>query len=240
MTPTAFITLLEKHDWRFDQFPDRYYAGLQSQKRLLYFCQEQPELFRLYNHADNCIIRGIPFNFPSVFGMTPKEEENQHTHTHNNIMTEPLFKSFYDICIKPLVEAINNHAIFTNVSKGNIGHLGAAEAAEAPAPAAEKPAKAPKASKTVAAPAPAPEPEPETPAAPSDIITEARLRATVKTLSPENKKALGEKIAKKLGVQSIGEIPEEHRAGVHAQAIKLGAIDTDPDAPKPAVEFGDD
>lgn len=227
MTPAAFITLLEKHDWRFDQFPDRYYAGLQSQKRLLYFCQEQPELFRLYNHADNCIIRGIPFNFPSVFGMTPKEEENQHYTT----MQDQIKALLQEAVTNPIIEALERL----------LGNKAAAPVAvETSAPAAEKPA--PKTRTPKPAPAPAPEPEPEapaaeTPAAPAEVITEARLRATVKTLSPENKKALGEKIAKKLGVQSIGEIPEEHRAGVHAQAIKLGAIDTDPDAPKPA---GDD
>jgi len=233
MTPAAFITLLEKHDWRFDQFPDRYYAGLQNQKRLLYFCQEQPELFRLYNHADNCIIRGIPFNFPSVFGMTPKEEENQHYTT-----MQDLIKSIQDLLVKPIVDAIDRNT----AAKGGCS-APVTEAVEAPAPAAEKPAPKTRTPKPAAAPAPEPEPEApaaETPTAPAEVITEARLRATVKTLSPENKKALGEKIAKKLGVQSIGEIPEEHRAGVHAQAIKLGAIDTDPEAPKPAVEFGDD
>jgi hypothetical protein len=126
------------------------------------------------------------------------------------------FQLFFDICVKPLVEAINNLAA---LSTGNVGTRTEA------APVAEKPAKAPKAAK--AAPAPAPEPEPEE-AAP--VISEARLIATVKTLPKEGKIKLKEYFTKKFGYNTMAEIAEENRNDIHAAAVKIGATDTDPDA----------
>lgn len=223
MTPDAFISLLRKHDWHFEQFPDRYYAGLQMQKRLLFMCQEQPEFFRLYNHADNCIIRGVPFNFPSIAGNSVKGETQQHTTMQDQIKAL-------------LQEAIT---IIEALERLLGGKAAAPVATETPAPAAEKPA--PKSRTPKPTPTPAPEPEAdapveEKPAAP--VITEARLRATVKTLSPEAKKELGPKMQKKFGAQSLSELAPEHYATVHAQILKMGAVDTDPDAPKTEEDWG--
>lgn len=233
MTPTDFIALLEAHNWYFDRSDHNcaYAKGLQSQKRLLYLCQQQPELFRLYNHADNCIIAGLPFNFPSVTGTTLVKEENQHTQTTTPM--SDLLQSVLATFVQPIVDAIDRNT----AAKGGAPYEGPTSTPPSePAPMpVEKPAKTPKAPKPAAPPA-SPVEESAEPA----VVTEARLRATVKTLSPEAKQSLGEKIQKKLGVQTMGEIPAEHRAGVHAQAIKLGAIDTDPDAPaSAAVNFGD-
>src|SRR5690349_3327565 len=89
MIPTAdFITLLEAHDWYFERSDDSraYSRGLKERNRLLFLCLEQPELFRLYNHADNCIINGSPFNFPSVTGTTQVKDEKQHNIQHINSM----------------------------------------------------------------------------------------------------------------------------------------------------------
>ncbi len=95
----------------------------------------------------------------------------------------------------------------------------------------EKPVKA-KAAK--AAPAPAPEPEqPEAPA-----ITETRLRETVKTLPNEGKAKLKAYFVKKYGYNTMAEIAPEHYADIHAAAIKIGAVDTDPDAAAEEVDLG--
>lgn len=129
------------------------------------------------------------------------------------------FTLFFDICIKPLIEAING------LAQSN----GATYAApEAPAPVVEKPAKAAKAK---AAPAPEPE-QPEQP-----VITEARLRETVKTLPNEGKAKLKAYFVKKFGYNTMAEIAAEHYADIHAAAVKIGAVDTDPDAP--ADDIGD-
>jgi hypothetical protein len=166
MIPTTdFIILLKAHDWGFESDGHNYAQGLASQRKLLYLCQQQPELFQLYNHAENRFIRSLPFDFQSVPGTLPGKDEKQHTQTHHHPMKE-IFTLFFDICVKPLVDAINNLAT---------GALGAPPPQpEAPAPVVEKPVKA-KAAKA-AAPAPAPEPEPEQPEAPA--ITEIRLRET--------------------------------------------------------------
>ena len=215
MTPADFITLLEQHDWYYDRSDDNkaYTTGCKSREKLLYLCQHQPELFRLYNHAENCIIRSLPFDFQSILGASPGKDEKQHTQT--NTMTEPLFKSFFDICLKPLVEAINNLAQASGTTAPTL---------ETPTPVAEKPAKA----KAKAAPAPAPEPVAEEPVA--DTISEARLKATVKTLDNDGKLKLKTYFQKKFGYNTMAEIAEENRADIHAAAVKIGATDTDPDA----------
>ena len=130
-----------------------------------------------------------------------------------------IFTLFFDICVKPLIEAINN------LATGALGAPPASPAAEAPAPVVEKPAKAVKAKP---APAPAPEPEPEQPEAPA--ISETRLRETVKTLPNEGKAKLKAYFVKKYGYNTMAEIAPEHYADIHAAAIKIGAVDTDPDA----------
>lgn len=215
MTSADFITLLEQHDWYYDRADDAraFMAGTKSRDRLLYLCQQQPELFRLYNHAENCIIRSLPFDFQSVLGTSPRKDEKQHTHIINNTMKE-IFTLFFDICVKPLVEAIHNLAQASGTT---------APALEAPAPVAEKPAKASKAK-----PAPAPEPAAEEPAA--EAISEARLKATVKTLDNDGKLKLKAYFQKKFSYNTMAEIAEEHRADIHAAAVKIGATDTDPDA----------
>lgn len=49
-----FIALLKTHPWGFESLcGSPYDRGLASQRKLLYLCQQQPELFRLYNHAEN-------------------------------------------------------------------------------------------------------------------------------------------------------------------------------------------
>lgn len=219
MTPADFITLLEQHDWYYDRSDDAraFMAGTKSRDRLLYLCQQQPELFRLYNHAENCIIRSLPFDFQSVLGTSPRKDEKQHTHIINNTMKE-IFTLFFDICVKPLVEAINNLAAGTAASPHPASTVTVVEA-----PPAEKPAKA-----TKAKPAPAPEPAAEEPAA--EVISEARLKATVKTLDNDGKLKLKAYFQKKFSYNTMAEIAEEHRADIHAAAVKIGATDTDPDA----------
>lgn len=215
MNPTDFIALLEAHDWRFTN----YNKAIKSQKKLLYLCQEQPELFRLYNHAENCIIRSLPFNFPSVAGTTPVKDETQQHYIHMNVTVS--------IDITP--ESANNlvAALLAAVGNKNSAPIEPALTAadRGPGQVPEKPTKAPKAAK--AAPAPAPEPEPE-PAAPA--ISEARLVATVKTLPKEGKIALKEFFQKTFGYNTMAEIAEENRNAIHAKAVQLGATDTDPDA----------
>lgn len=225
MIPTAdFITLLKAHPWGFESLDgDRYHRGVASQKKLLYLCQQQPELFRLYNHADNRFIRSLPFDFQSITGNSVKDEK-QHTQTQTDNMKE-IFTLFFDICIKPLIEAINNHAANRVSSSAAVTEVAVAEA---PAPVVEKPVKA-KAAKA----APAPAPEPEAPA-----ISESRLRETVKTLPNEGKLKLKAYFQKKFSYNTMAEIAAEHYADIHAAAIKIGAVDTDPDAPAEDVDLG--
>ena len=217
MENADFIKLLEQHDWYYDRSDDNraYNAGSRSRDKLLYLCQEQPELFRLYNHAQNCIITSRPFDFQSVLGTLPREDEKQHTQTNtpSNTMKE-IFTLFFDICVKPLIVAINNLAQASGTT---------APVPEAPTPAAEKPAKAAKAKAAEKAPAPEPEPEAST-------ISEARLKATVMTLPNEGKVKLKGYFQKKFGYNTMAEIAEEHRADIHAAAVKIGATDTDPEA----------
>ena len=139
-----------------------------------------------------------------------------------------IFTLFFDICVKPLVEAINNLAAGTAASPHPASTVTVVEA-----PPAEKPAKAAKAKP---APAPAPEPEPEQPEAP--VISETRLRETVKTLPNEGKAKLKAYFVKKYGYNTMAEIAPEHYADIHAAAIKIGAVDTDPDAPAEEVDLG--
>ena len=55
-----FQKLLDAHDWDFmSSEGTRYDRGLASQKKLLYLCQQQPELFRLYNRAESRHIAGL-------------------------------------------------------------------------------------------------------------------------------------------------------------------------------------
>jgi hypothetical protein len=229
MTPTAdFIALLDTHNWGFESLRDTPYdRGLASQRKLLYLCQQQPELFRFYNYAENRFIRSLPFDFQSVPGTLPGKDEKQHTQTHHHPMKE-IFTLFFDICVKPLVDAINN------LATGALGAPPPPPQPETPAPVVEKPAKV-KAAK-VAAPAPAPEPEPEQPEAPA--IGESRLRETVKTLPNEGKAKLKAYFVKKFGYNTMAEIAPEHYADIHAAAIKIGAVDTDPDAPAEDVDLG--
>lgn len=215
MTASDFITLLEAHDWLFKDYDN----AAKSQKRLLYLCQEQPELFRLYNHADNCILRSLPFNFPSVVGTTPVKDETQHTQTTTPM--KDLLQSIFETLIKPLIDAIDRNT----AAKGNVGYAPEAAPPTTPPPVVEKPVKAAKAAKP--APAPAPEPEPEVAA---ESISEARLKATVKTLPDADKLKLKAYFQKKFSYNTMAEIAEENRADIHAKAVELGATDTDPDA----------
>ena len=222
MTTSGFILLLEHHDWYFDRSDDNrvYSRGLGNQKRLLYLCQEQPELFRLYNHASNCVIRNIPFDFQSVLGTTPQAGSKQHTQT-----TTPMKDLLWPI-FEPLVNKIVE-AIDRNTAAKTCGTRAPAPVPEEqPAPVAEKPAAKPatkpKAEKPAAKPAPAAEP--------AEIISENRLRATVKTLPPDEQKKLGRFIKETYAVGTMAEIPEDARGTIHAEALKAGATDTDPDA----------
>lgn len=228
MIPIAdFIALLKTHPWGFELLRGKPYdRGLASQRKLLYLCQQQPELFRLYNHAENRFIRSLPFDFQSITGNSVTDEK-QHTQTQHHPMKE-IFTLFFEICVKPLVEAINNLAAGTAASPHPASTVTVVEA-----PPAEKPVKA-KAAK--AAPAPTPEPEPEQPEAPA--ISETRLRETVKTLPNEGKAKLKAYFVKKYGYNTMAEIAPEHYADIHAAAIKIGAVDTDPDAPAEEVDLG--
>lgn len=221
MIPAAdFIALLKTHPWGFESASGTTYdRGLTSQRKLLYLCQQQPELFRLYNHAENRFIRSLPFDFQSVTGNSVMDEKQQ-TQTHHPM--KEIFTLFFDICVKPLIEAINNLAQASGTTAS------VTTTVEAPAPVAEKPAKAAKAK-----PAPAPEPEPEQP-----TISEARLRETVKTLPNEGKIKLKAYFQKKYGYNTMAEIAAEHYADIHAAAVKIGAVDTDPDAQEKEVDLG--
>lgn len=227
MTSSAFIALLEAHDWHFDKSddPSAYAKGRESQKRLLYLCQQQPELFRLYNHADNCILRSLPFNFPSVVGTTPVKDETQQYNIQMNVtVTIDITPESANNIVAALLSVVGKPSI--GETKADCGQAGSTPAAEKPAP--EKPAKAAKAAKP--APAPAPEPEPEAAEEAAEVISEARLKATVKTLPDADKLKLKAYFQKKFSYNTMAEIAEENRADIHAHAIKLGATDTDPDA----------
>ena len=238
-----FIALLEAHDWYYDRSDDsRVYAqGSASQKRLLFLCQQQPELFRLYNHASACVIRGEPFNFQSVTGDPVKDENHKHQTTHPMNTLEAALAAIFN----PLIEALDR----------NTAALNGRTPEPAPAPAAE-PEETPKktrAKKAEAAPAPEPEapaPEPEAapapaaaptpaPAATAGGVSEGRLRLTVQTLTPDNKKKLKAYFVKKHNVQGMSELNDAQRADVHRAAVKIGAIDTFPEgeeAPAPAED----
>ncbi len=241
MTPD-FQKLLDAHDWDFMSSEGaRYDRGLASQKKLLYLCQQQPELFRLYNRAENRHIAGLctTANRFQTSSDNSAENENQkptnpQTHSIPTTMKE-VFQLFFDICIDPLVETLKRAAIALEASN-SIHHVPAvtdncnlvARPAETPAEpvakkVADKPAKAPK-----PAPAPAPEPEPEV--EPDEPMTEGRFKETVKTLSNEGKVALKAYFVKKFGHNTMAEVLPQNRADIHAKALELGATDTDPDA----------
>lgn len=220
MTDAEFIALLEKHDWYFERSEDNreYSRGLASQKKLLYLCQQHPKLFRLYNHASNCVIRNAPFDFPSIIGTTQVKDETQHTQTAKPM--KDLLWPIFEPLVNKLVEAIDRNTaakLGTVAAPTSVGPTGEATA---PAEKATKAAKAPK-----AAPAPAPEPEP---AADLPAISEDRLKATVKTLPNEKKTVLKEYFKAKFGYNTMAEIAEENRADIHAKAVSFGAVDTDP------------
>ena len=222
MTDSDFITLLNQHDWHFERSDDNreYSRGFASQKKLLYLCQQQPELFRLYNHAANCIIRNIPFDFQSVLGSLPRMDEKQHTQTTTPM--KDLLWPIFEPLVKQIVDAIDRNT----AAKGGAPY----DAPDSPAPStppppAEKPAPAKPAKAKAEKPAPAPEPVADLPA-----ISEARLKATVMTLPNEGKAKLKKYFVEKFGYNTMAEIAEEHRGDIHAAAVKIGATDTDPDA----------
>lgn len=221
-----FQKLLDAHDWDFMSSKGaRYDRGLASQRKLLYLCQQQPELFRLYNRAESRHIAGLCVTankFQTSSGNSAETENHKPTNPQTNIPTtmKEVFQLFFDICIKPLVEAITTLSAVTAASK-NCG------TAETPTPA-EKPAKPAKASKP--APAPAPEPQPEPEDEPDEPMTEGRFKETVKTLSNEGKVALKAYFVKKFGHNTMAEVLPKNRADIHAKALELGAADTDPDA----------
>jgi hypothetical protein len=43
---------------------------------------------------------------------------------------------------------------------------------------------------------------------------------------------------KKFGYNTMAEIAPEHYADIHAAAVKIGAVDTDPDAQTEEVDLG--
>lgn len=124
-----------------------------------------------------------------------------------------IFSLFFDICVKPLVEAINNLAPANTLA----GLAPEASAPDHPPPTPPKPVKT-KADKSPPPPAEIP------------VISEARLKATVTTLSNDGKIKLKAYFQKKFGYNTMAEIAEENRADIHAAAVKIGAVDTDPDA----------
>jgi hypothetical protein len=218
VTPTAdFITLLKAHPWGFESLRDAPYdRGLASQRKLLYLCQQQPELFRLYNHAENRFIRSLPFDFQSVPGTLPGKDEKQHTQTHHHPMNPELIRLIRAAALAVVNECDSMSSVAPPTTPP--------PQSETPAPVVEKPVKT-KAAKA-AAPAPAPEPEPEQPEAPT--ITQERLKAAVQTLPDDGKKKLKEYFMKKFGHNTFAEITENHYADIHAAAVKIGAVDTDP------------
>jgi predicted component of type VI protein secretion system len=223
-----FQKLLDAHDWDFmSSEGTRYNRGLASQKKLLYLCQQQPELFRLYNRAESRHIAGLSTTtnkFQTSSGNSAENENqkptNPQTHSIPTTMKD-VFQLFFDICIKPLVEAINNHSVGAPASP-----QAAATTTQVELPPAEKPAKPAKAPK----PAPAPAPEPEVEAEPDEPMTEGRFKETVKTLSNEGKMSLKAYFVKKFGHNTMAEVLPQNRADIHAKALELGATDTDPDA----------
>lgn len=254
-----FIALLEAHDWYYDRSDDsRVYArGSASQKRLLFLCQQQPELFRLYNHASACVIRGEPFNFQSVTGDPVKDENHKHQTTHPMNTLEAALAAIFN----PLIEALDrNTAAHSRDCSINLARTieapegtGKSVIAEvAAAVGAEELPKKTRAKKTEAAPAPEPEaeavpaPTPAPAAAPTPApaataggVSEGRLRLTVQTLTPDNKKKLKAYFVKKHNVQGMSELNDAQRVDVHRAAVKIGAIDTFPEgeeAPAPAED----
>ena len=224
-----FQKLLDSHDWDFMSSEGaRYNRGIASQNKLLYLCQQQPELFRLYNRAQSRHIAGLCTtmnNFQTSPGNSAETENHKPTNPQTYIPAtmKDVFQLFYDICIKPLVEAINNHSVGAPASP----HA-AATTTQVEPPPAEKPAKPAKAAKPAPAPAPEPEPEPEVEA--DEPMTEGRFKETVKTLSNEGKMALKAYFVKKFGHNTMAEVLPKNRADIHAKALELGATDTDPDA----------
>lgn len=188
--------------------------------------KDEDRTMSIERYIDRCT------DFQSVPGTLPGKDEKQHTQTQTSTMKD-ILQQVFDICIKPLVEAINNLAADVRFSSGKSPT--ALDAPETPAPVVEKPAKAVKA-KPAPTPAPAPEPEPEQPEAPT--ISETRLRETVKTLPNEGKAKLKAYFVKKYGYNTMAEIAPEHYADIHAAAIKIGAVDTDPDAQAEDVDLG--
>lgn len=228
MIPAAdFIVLLKAHPWGFESLRDKPYdRGLASQRKLLYLCQQQPELFHLYNHAENRFIRSLPFDFQSVPGTLPGKDEKQHTQTHHHPMNPELIRIIRAAALAVINEIDSMSSVAPPTTPPPLS--------ETPAPVVEKPAKAVKA-KPAPAPTPASEPEPEQPEQPA--ISETRLRETVKTLPNEGKAKLKAYFVKKFNYNTMAEIAPEHYADIHAAAIKIGAVDTDPDAP--ADDIGD-
>jgi len=146
---------------------------------------------------------------------------------------KPVFDLFFTTCIVPLIEAIDRHAVAVS---------GKGYAASAPAPTDEPPAA--EAEEEAPAPAkPAKKVKADKPAAPAGVtlpaITEARLRATVKTLPDEGKMKLKAWFTEKLGANTMADIKPEDFARLHGVAVKLGATDTDPDAVADASDIGD-
>lgn len=108
MTTAEFQTLLIDHDWHFERSDDSraYQKGLREQSRLLHLCQQNPEWFRLYNHANRCIINNSSITFDTE-GMTPEVQKTTNT-TYPDTMKEVLALVFAAL-IQPLVDAIKEN-----------------------------------------------------------------------------------------------------------------------------------
>ena len=230
MTPD-FQKLLDAHDWDFMSAEGtRHDRGLASQKKLLYLCQQQPELFRLYNRAESRHIAGLcaANKFQTSPGNSAENENqkptNLQTHTPNTM--KEVFQMFFDACIDPLVETLKRIAISLEASN-SIHYVppGGTVGVAVPAAEQQKAAKPARAAKPAPAPAPEPEAEPE-----AEPMTEGRFKETVKTLSNEGKVALKAYFVKKFGHNTMAEVLPQNRADIHAKALDLGATDTDPDA----------
>ena len=225
MTPD-FQKLLDAHDWDFMSAEGtRHGQGLASQKKLLYLCQQQPELFRLYNRAESRHIAGLcaTNKFQTSSGNSA-ENENHNTQTHY-----PMNPEILRIIRAAALAVVNECDVLSNApappggADGVERNLITEKPAEPPLAEQQKAAKPTKAAKP--APAPAPEPEPE-----AEPMTEGRFKETVKTLSNEGKVALKAYFVKKFGHNTMAEVLPQNRADIHAKALDLGATDTDPDA----------
>lgn len=238
MTTSDFIALLEDHDWYFDRSDDSraYSKGAASQKKLLFLCQQQPELFRLYNHAAACIIRGEPFNFQSVTG-TPVEDEK---HKHQTPTPMNTLEAAIAALLAPLIEALDRNTAAHSAKAGCVADSTPAPAADEPVKRTRAPKAAPAPEPTPAEPAPAPAaPTAAVPASTTAGVSEGRLKLTVQTLTPDNKKKIKAYFIKKHNVQGMSELNDIQRADVHRAAVKIGAIDTFPEgeeAPAPAED----